>query len=131
MSLLAEPEDTRIIYYSLTHTSEHLKANALELLENIIEQPKLKKEVLQLIDVDFSSRLRRGLSLLLKPLYGAETKPAFSLESALSGEDLWFFLSGIYIIKVYELEAYYSQLRLLASSDQPLLLRDIAAAVFP
>ncbi len=121
LSVLAEPQDVRTIYYSLKHPNEHVKANALELLENIIERPSLKRAILRVIDAESSHSSLEQLGRMLKSLNSQGEEKELSLQGLSRREDAWSFLSFVYIILRFELRSFLPHLKSLSASSRGLV----------
>lgn len=118
LSLMARPEDVRTIYYSLKDPNEHVKANALELLEQVIEQPRLRRAVIMLMDAESASFGIQGLNRIFNTIMGIEQYEETTLDDLLASTDLWAFLSGCYIITALQLGSHYPRLYLLEGSPE-------------
>lgn len=122
LSVLAEPQDVRTVYYSLKHPNEHVKANALELLENIIEKPGLKRAILKVIDAEFSHSSIERLGRFFKSLGSPEEgRVGLSLEELGRRGDAWSFLSFIYMTLYFGSLSFLPQLKMLSTSSQELI----------
>jgi len=112
LSLLAEPDDIRTIHDAIRHSSEHVKANAIELLENILVEQRLKKLVLQMLETEGT--------------FGAETTEEEEEEGPLDLEaeatqllqkdNRWCVLSMSSLALAFKVEKLYPKLRMMASS---------------
>lgn len=111
LTLLAEPRDIQMIHRSLRHPDEHIKANALELLDSIIHQPKIKRAILQLVDADFAYSEGKGANLAWSfNKDSRKDESSVSLEDLFEKEDAWPFLSLVYLVLVHQLEHLYPRL---------------------
>jgi AAA family ATP:ADP antiporter len=124
LSLLAEPQDIRTVYHSLKHPSELIKANALELLENVLDPPKLKQRLFQLIETEFAAR-EPGDSTTSR---GSEEMPEEDepwIEESLQKEDPWCLLSIVFLVLSFQLNHFYTRLCVLSASRNP-FVRELA-----
>lgn len=128
LSILGEPQDIRTIYHSLNHPSEHVKANALELLENVIDQPKLRRDLVRLVEAEFHAREDRGLGVLLAKWNGSEAERSLSRDSLFTAEESWSFLSLVYLAAARRGEGLQEKLRALRGSSKE-LVRELASLV--
>lgn len=111
LSILAEPGDVRTVYYSLKHPNEHVKANALELLESIIKKPSLKRAILQVIDAESSQSSLEQFGRILKSFNGIAPEAPLSLEGLGQREDAWSLLSFVYIVLRFEIRSFLPQFK--------------------
>ncbi|HNV86424.1 MAG TPA: Npt1/Npt2 family nucleotide transporter [Candidatus Omnitrophota bacterium] len=126
LSFLAEPQDTQIVFHCLTDSSELVKANALELLDNIVPEPDVKQEVFRLLESETAGEeadLSRSDESLNSKGYSESCFEDFFEES-----DPWYFLSLVCVTLIFRIRRFYPRFSLLCSS-QDSFVREVSKLV--
>jgi AAA family ATP:ADP antiporter len=123
---LLPDQDMKSVYLALRSQNRTLRANALELLDNVLS-PQLRELVVPLFDgqVTIAERVRRADSLVGAPV----RSPEEATLAMLASEDAWLKACGVYAAGALRLVRLRPLLdRQLASSD-PLLRETARAAI--
>ncbi len=95
LGLLCEPEDIRIVFQGFTDENDYIRANAIELLDNLLE-PKLRKPVLSVLDgaESVSNIHKQGI----KDYSWTDLKFEEMLKSIFISKNLWNGISSIVLM---------------------------------
>jgi hypothetical protein len=109
LSLLSGVEDANSIFEALDHESGHLRANALELLDNIIKDQKLKDAIFHLMEEDLiSDRASRD---------NATKRNENAFDKLFDIEDPWSVLSLACLAADFPRQAFLEKFRAHNSSE--------------
>jgi len=130
LSFLAEPQDTRIIFHCLKDSNELVKANALELLDNIVPEPEVKQEIFRLLETgspaeEAADLFRPSVTLRQKANNNNEEG---RLEDFFEESEPWYFLSLACLTLMMRIRRFYPRFSLLNVS-QDLFIREISSLV--
>ncbi|MBI4398751.1 MAG: MFS transporter [Candidatus Omnitrophica bacterium] len=93
--LMSEPEDIRAAYTGFSHPSDYVRANALELLDNLLV-PRLRHPVLSLLDGD--DALPRIREKGIKDFHWSEERAQAYLKKNIVAGELLTSVSGIILM---------------------------------
>ena len=125
MGLLLPHVGLHDAYVGLRSSDELVRANSLELLDNVLE-PELRQLLVPLLDsqVSVDERIAIANRLVGAPLDTAEQ----AVETLLSSEDPWLRSSAIYAVGALQLHALEDELRRFDSDTDPVLRQSVRAA---
>src|SRR3989338_2837129 len=109
LTLLYDPDLISVIYDRLTETDgdKHVKANALELLENVLT-PELYRPLYPIFDeMPWPETSKKALDV--------------TVQEFLESQDPWLSVCTIFLIVEMRLEEFYPQLNRLTQSQAPML----------
>ncbi|GEM_PF-572824 len=104
--LLSEPEDIRTAYTGFLHPSDYVRANALELLDNLLT-PRLRHPVLSLLDGDDS--LPRIREKGIKDFHWNDERANVYLKKTVTATDLWSSISSVVLMAKCRMNAVLSE----------------------
>lgn len=116
--LLSEPEDIRMVYRGFSHESDYVRANALELLDNLLES-KLRRPILALLDGDDS--LPRIREKGIKDVHWSEATAAQFLKNCILSKISWTGMSAAALLARCQLKGVLEECRSLAKYPNPLV----------
>jgi hypothetical protein len=125
MALLAPHVGLHDAYVGLRSSDELVRANSLELLDNILE-PELRQVLVPLLDaqVTTAERIERANRLVGAPLDSAEQAVA----TLLSSDDPWLRSSAIYAVGALHLHELRGELDKYANDEDPVLRQSVRSA---
>jgi AAA family ATP:ADP antiporter len=125
MGLLLPHVGLHDAYIGLRSTDELVRANSLELLDNVLE-PELRQLLVPLLDsqVTTAERIQLANRLVGAPLDSAEQAVA----TLLSSEDPWLRSSAIYAVGALQLHDLQDELVRFEGDPDPVLRQSIKAA---
>jgi len=123
--LLYEPEDLSRVYYGVTHASHTVRANALELLDNLLE-PEDKRLVFPIIDDESTheQRLHRAEELGLREFARSD-----ALAEILRSDDSLLVLCAMDAVQAQDLNALEAEIARATRHMDP-MVRETAAKVY-
>lgn len=123
---LLPDQDMKSVHAALQSDNPALRANALELLDNILA-PSLRKLVIPLFDsqVTLQERVRLARQVVGTTVQSREEATLAMLVS----EDMWLKACGVYAVGALRLESLRSRIEPLLSSEDPLLRETTRAAL--
>jgi AAA family ATP:ADP antiporter len=125
MALLLPHVGLHDAYIGLRSSDELVRANSLELLDNVLE-PELRQLVVPLLDSQVSTAERIALA---NRLVGAPLdSPQQAVETLLSSEDTWLQSSAIYAVGALQLRGLEKELKRFENDPDPLLKQSVRAA---
>jgi hypothetical protein len=125
MALLAPHAGLHDAYVGLRSSDELVRANSLELLDNVL-QPDLRQLLVPLLDsqVSVAERIERANKLVGAPLDTAEQAVA----TLLSSEDSWLRSSAIYAVGALQMRELTGAIERFADDEDPVLRQSVKAA---
>jgi AAA family ATP:ADP antiporter len=125
MALLLPHVGLHDAYVGLRSSDELVRANSLELLDNVLE-PELRQLLVPLLDaqVTMAERIEIANRLVGAPLDSAEQ----AVETLLSSEDPWLRSSAIYAVGALQLHGLAAELKRFESDPDPVLKQSVKAA---
>ena len=125
MALLAPHVGLHDAYVGLRSSDELVRANSLELLDNILE-PELRQLLVPLLDsqVTTAERIDRANKLVGAPLDSAEQAVA----TLLCSEDPWLRSSAIYAVGALQMHELRKEIDKYADDEDPVLRQSVKAA---
>lgn len=125
MALLAPHVGLHDAYLGLRSSDELVRANSLELLDNVLE-PELRQLLVPLLDshVTIAERIERANKLVGAPLDTAEQAVA----TLLSSEDPWLRSSAICAVGALHMQELKSVIEKFADDEDPVLRQSVKAA---
>lgn len=125
MALLLPHVGLHDAYVGLRSSDELVRANSLELLDNVLE-PELRQLLVPLLDsqVTITERIALANRLVGAPL----DSPQQAVETLLSSEDTWLQSSAIYAVGALQLRDLEKELKKFENDPDPLLKQSIRAA---
>ncbi len=118
--------DLKSVYLALRSQNRILRANALELLDNVLS-PSLRALVVPLFDAQVTTAERVAIA---NELVGAPvSSPEEAALAMLASEDPWLRACGVYAAGVLRLTALRPEVRQLAAASDPLLRETARAAL--
>ncbi|HET7217278.1 MAG TPA: Npt1/Npt2 family nucleotide transporter [Vicinamibacterales bacterium] len=125
MALLAPHVGLHDAYVGLRSSDELVRANSLELLDNIL-QPELRQLLVPLLDaqVTVAERIERANKLVGAPLDTAEQAVA----TLLCSEDPWLRSSAIYAVGALQMHELKGAIDKYADDEDPVLRQSVKAA---
>ncbi len=125
MALLAPHVGLHDAYVGLRSSDELVRANSLELLDNILE-PELRQVLVPLLDsqVSTAERIELANKLVGAPLDTAEQAVA----TLISSEDPWLRSSAIYAVGALQIRSLEGELDRFANDEDPVLRQSVRAA---
>jgi AAA family ATP:ADP antiporter len=123
--LLGHAEDVRSAYEGLSATSAIVRANALELLDNVLS-PDLRRLLVPLVDplVSVAERIQRANRIVGAPVESREE----AVEALIASDDPWLRSCGVYAVGALHLTSFAGQIDRFADADDPLLRETVRAA---
>ncbi len=115
---LLPDQDMKSVYLALRSTNRALRANALELLDNVLS-PALRELVVPLFDGQVT--LAERVDLANKLVGTSVDSPEEAALTMLASEDPWLKSCGVYAAGVLRLDALRPQIAQLVSASDPLL----------
>ena len=118
--------DMRSVFLALRSSNRTLRANALELLDNVLS-PALRDLVVPLFDgeVPLEDRVAKADALIGAPVETQED----AVRAMLASEEAWLKSCGVYIAGVQRLGALREDIERLASAPDPLLRHAVRDAL--
>ena len=125
MGLLLPHVGLHDAYVGLRSTDELVRANSLELLDNVLD-PELRQLLVPLLDsqVSVDDRIAIANRLVGAPLDTAEQ----AVETLLSSEDPWLRSSAIYAVGALQLHSLEGELSRFDDETDPVLKQSVRAA---
>ncbi len=125
MALLLPHVGLHDAYIGLRSSDELVRANSLELLDNVLE-PELRQLLVPLLDsqVTVAERIALANRLVGAPL----DSPQQAVETLLSSEDTWLQSSAIYAVGALQLRGLEKELKKYENDPDPLIMQSIRAA---
>ena len=125
MALLAPHVGLHDAYLGLRSADELVRANSLELLDNVLE-PELRQLLVPLLDshVTVAERIERANKLVGAPLATAEQ----SVSTLLSSEDPWLRSSAVYAVGALQLHELARAIDKFADDEDPVLRQSVKTA---
>jgi AAA family ATP:ADP antiporter len=125
MALLAPHVGLHDAYLGLRSSDELVRANSLELLDNVLE-PELRQLLVPLLDshVTVAERIERANKLVGAPLDTAEQAVA----TLLSSEDPWLRSSAICAVGALHMQELKGVIEKFADDEDPVLRQSVKAA---
>ena len=125
MGLLLPHVGLHDAYVGLRSSDELVRANSLELLDNVLD-PELRQLLVPLLDsqVSVDERIAIANRLVGAPLDTAEQ----AVETLLSSEDPWLRSSAIYAVGALQLHSLAGELGRFDSDEDPVLRQSVRAA---
>lgn len=125
LGLLTGTTDIQDAYDALGDESASVRANALELLDNVLS-PDLRRLVVPLVDplVSFGERVT-----LANRLVGAAVQTREeAVQALIASDDPWLRSCGVWAVGALHLDALAPELERLAASDDPLMRETVRTA---
>lgn len=123
---LLPDQDMKSVYLALRSQNQTLRANALELLDNVLS-PQLRELVVPLVDGQVSLEERVSIA---NAIVGASVdSPEEAALAMLASEDSWLKACGVYAAGALRLESLRPHLQRLTTSPDPLLRETTRAAL--
>jgi len=125
MALLLPHVGLHDAYVGLRSSDELVRANSLELLDNVLD-PELRQLLVPLLDSQVSTDERIAIAnrLVGAPLDTAE----MAVETLLSSEDPWLRSSAIYAVGALQLHSLAGELSKFDNDSDPVLKQSVRAA---
>lgn len=125
IGLLSGTSDIEDAYAALGDESSTVRANALELLDNVLS-PDLRRLVVPLVDpqVSFAERVDRANRLVGSPVRSREE----AVQALMASDDPWLRSCGVWAVGALRLESLTGDLDKLAATGDPLLKETVRAA---
>ncbi len=125
MGLLLPHVGLHDAYIGLRSSDELVRANSLELLDNVLD-PELRQLLVPLLDSQVSTDERIAIAnrLVGAPLDTAEQ----AVETLLSSEDPWLRSSAIYAVGALQLRSLEGELSRFDNDEDPVLKQSVRAA---
>ena len=125
MALLLPHAGLHDAYVGLRSSDELVRANSLELLDNVLE-PELRQLLVPLLDsqVSVAERIALANRLVGAPL----DSPQQAVETLLSSEDTWLQSSAIYAVGALQMRGLEKELKRFDNDPDPLLKQSVRAA---
>jgi AAA family ATP:ADP antiporter len=125
MALLLPHAGLHDAYVGLRSSDELVRANSLELLDNVLE-PELRQLLVPLLDsqVSVAERITLANRLVGAPL----DSPQQAVETLLSSEDTWLQSSAIYAVGALQMRGLEKELKRFDNDPDPLLKQSVRAA---
>ena len=125
MGLLLPHVGLHDAYVGLRSSDELVRANSLELLDNVLD-PELRQLLVPLLDAQVSTdeRIKIANRLVGAPLDTAEQ----AVETLLSSEDPWLRSSAIYAVGALQLHALAGELNRFDNDADPVLKQSVRTA---
>jgi hypothetical protein len=123
---LLPDQDMKSVYLALRSQNQTLRANALELLDNVLP-PQLRELIVPLFDgqVTLAERVSLANALVGTPVESAEQATLAMLAS----EDAWLRACGVHAAGALKLAALRPQIESLTSAPDPLLRETARSAL--
>ena len=125
LGLLTGSTDVEVAYDALGDESAAVRANALELLDNVLS-PDLRRLVLPLVDpqVSFGERVA-----IANRLVGARVQTREeAVQALIASDDPWLRSCGVWAVGALHLDALAGELDRLAAAGDPLMRETVRAA---
>lgn len=116
LGLISSPIDMCAIYEGLVDERMHIRANALELLEQTIDK-SIHKKLMPLLDGELSVFGPERAGYLTAKMTTSSIK---ALRAALHSEDPWLCLCSLFIITKFKIEELYKEVEKLSNSEEDL-----------
>jgi AAA family ATP:ADP antiporter len=125
MGLLLPHVGLHDAYVGLRSSDELVRANSLELLDNVLD-PELRQLLVPLLDSQVSTNERIAIAnrLVGAPLDTAEQ----AVETLLSSEDPWLRSSAVYAVGALQLHSLEGELNRFDNDSDPVLKQSVRAA---
>ena len=123
--LLRNADDVESAYEGLSATSSTVRANALELLDNVLS-PDLRRLLVPLVDpqVSVGERIERANKIVGAPVQSREE----AVEALIASDDPWLRSCGVYAVGALRLTSFSDAIDKFADADDPLLRETVRAA---
>ena len=124
--LIYPPGDIYQAYHGIMNENALVRANAVELLDNLL-RPSIKKPLVPLIDhkMPLAERVRKGRSLWkrdpMAPTGPLTTSAAEALAMLISGNDRWLSACAIYTAGKLEIRELLGTIQNLRKASEPLI----------
>jgi AAA family ATP:ADP antiporter len=118
LGLLSPDRDVEHAYAAMQSTDTTVRANALELLDNVLS-PDLRRLVVPLVDpqVSFEERIARANKVVGASVQSREQ----AVQALIASDDPWLRSCGVYAVGALGLSAMAGELDRLANVSDPLL----------
>jgi AAA family ATP:ADP antiporter len=123
--LLGAGDDVQSAYEGLSASDPTVRANALELLDNVLT-PDMRRLLVPLVDplVSVSERVDRANRIVGAAVESREQ----AVEALMASDDPWLRSCGVYAVGALRLSSYEAQIERFANADDPLLRETVRAA---
>jgi AAA family ATP:ADP antiporter len=123
--LLRAGEDVASAYEGLSASDPTVRANALELLDNVLS-PDLRRLLVPLVDPQISiiERVERANRVVGAPVESREA----AVEALIASDDPWLRSCGVYAVGALRLTSFAGQIEKYAGADDALLRETVRAA---
>ena len=123
--LLRHGEDVENAYEGLSASSATVRANALELLDNVLS-PDLRKLLVPLVAPEYSvaDRIERANKIVGAPVQSREE----AVEALIASDDPWLRSCGVYAVGALRLGSFAERIDRFSEADDPLLRETVRAA---
>jgi len=125
LSLYYAPDIIEIIHNRLSDTDEFIRANAAELLDNLVDR-KIEKELIPILEKDLKGIRTKEKGYFLRRGKG-EAEEVYS--KILGATDVWLKLLVIFMVIHYQLEEQYGSLEALKKDSTPAIRKAAGIAL--